>query len=155
MVILKLINPKGWKVWGEINVKGENYFQMFLVETERRNCESGKVIHAVSIRRRIPQTSNAFQHCVTLHVVLLWLEIEWSCGFSLCLKILHFYWLVNWLGNLVLEGVIGGYTLGVIYMHTHTQDKLDKSCSALKKKRDTKPISKSTLALTDLIFQFC
>ena len=55
------------------------------------------------------------RHCVTLcqHVVFLSLEI------------LHFDWLVNWLGNLGLEGAFGGILGGggLVYTHT-TLDKL-------------------------------
>ena len=71
------------------------------------------------------QTSNAFQHCVTLHLLLFLL-----CFLVLlCLEILHFDWLVNWLGKLVLEGVTGGggYTLGVVYTHTHTHTHTHKT----------------------------
>ena len=40
----------------------------------------------------------------------------------LCLEILHFDWLVNWLGNLVIEGNIGGvYWGGGVHIHTHTR----------------------------------
>ena len=50
--------------------------------------------------------------------------------FLLCLEILHCDWLVNWLGNLVLETGIGGLYPGVS-RYIPTQDRLDKSCSAL------------------------
>ena len=69
------------------------------------------------------------QHCVMLHVVLLWLEIQWPCSFLLFLEILHFDWLVNWLGPMVLEGALGVHTPGWSTF-THIQDRLGKSSSA-------------------------
>ena len=43
-------------------------------------------------------------------------------------------WLVNWLGNWVLGGGIGGYTQKWS-TYTHTHDRLDKPCSALAEAR--------------------
>ena len=39
--------------------------------------------------------------------------VQQPYGFLLCLEILHFDWLVNWLDNLVLEGGIGG----ILHVH--------------------------------------
>ena len=46
-------------------------------------------------------------------------------------------WLVNWLGNWVLEGGHWGVYPKVVYIHTHMHDRLDKSCSALAEVRLT------------------
>ena len=43
--------------------------------------------------------------------------------FLLCLEILHFDWLINWVGNWVLDGVIGwgGGVYPIFGLHTHKQ----------------------------------
>ena len=51
--------------------------------------------------------------------------------FLLCMEILHFDWLVDWLGPMVIEGALGVYTLGWP-TYIHTQDGIDKSHSARK-----------------------
>ena len=50
--------------------------------------------------------------------------------YLLSLEFLLFDWLVNWLGNWVLEGHWGGVPC-FGSTHIHTYDRLDKSCRSL------------------------
>ena len=62
--------------------------------------------------------------CVWKYCIADWSAATWYLS---CLEILHFDWLVNWLGPMVLEGALVVYAPGSLYfvLHTHTQDRLD------------------------------
>ena len=69
-----------------------------------------------------PMNSSSF--CSTSNALPTLCHTLVTCGFLSCLEILHSDWLVSW----VLEGGIGRSPL-FWSTHTHTQDRLHKSCS--------------------------
>ena len=59
--------------------------------------------------------------CVTMFCGFVVIGNSVAIWFLLSLEILHFDWLVNWLGPMVIEGTFRGIHRRMVYIHTYAR----------------------------------
>ena len=111
----------------------------------------------VSLDPRMPLTTNALSalcHASTTcgfvvsgNSVAMW--------FLLPLEILHFDRLVNWLGPIALEGALVDIHPRVVYINTHTQDRLDSASRSITKNQTRPEFAKNTCFFSEIDQLLC